>query len=65
MLVFPSTPSFGAQFTAQGTTWQWDGQKWVARGRDSPASEVPVAAVGSWAPGNLQTALEELFAAAS
>jgi microcystin-dependent protein len=32
MIDFPANPSNGQTFTTGGTTWQWDGVKWVAVG---------------------------------
>jgi hypothetical protein len=29
-LDFPNSPSVGARYTSGGTTWQWDGTKWLA-----------------------------------
>ena len=32
MIDFPANPTVGQQYTSQGSTWQWDGVKWVAVG---------------------------------
>jgi hypothetical protein len=35
---FPNTPTTGAIFASGGTTWRWDGTKWVATGSSGSAS---------------------------
>lgn len=36
-LDFPNTPTAGATYTSGGSSWQWDGVKWVSIGVPGPA----------------------------
>jgi hypothetical protein len=38
MLDFPNSPSVGQTFVSGGTTWTWDGAKWVASGSAGASS---------------------------
>jgi hypothetical protein len=36
---FPSSPTLNQQFTADGKTWIWDGEKWVSASSPSTSAE--------------------------
>jgi hypothetical protein len=38
-IVFPTDPTVNQQFIADGKTWYWDGEKWVALSSPSTSAE--------------------------
>lgn len=48
---FPDSPSLNEEFSASGTTWIWDGQKWIIKESLGPIGPTgPTGAVGPTGP---------------